>query len=188
MSTISDNPLLIGATGKFANVFVYRRVRGKVIMAKKPRASADVSEKQRAARKTFGKATGYAKHQLKNPEGKRLYAEGINLKKHSAYLVAISDYLNAPTVDSVDLTAYTGAVGQRILIDASDDFRVAAVSVAIQGPDGVEIEAGAAKAPEELSDKWSYVTTAANAAVAGSKVLVRVSDVAGNVTVATFDK
>jgi hypothetical protein len=188
MSIVNENPLLEGASGKFANVLVYRRVRGKVIMAKKPKPSTTVTEKQLDVRKSFKKAAGYSKRQLAKPEVKRLYAEGITAKKHNAHLVAMSDYLNAPEIAPVNLTAYTGAVGQTIMIDASDDFRVAAVTVAIQGPDGVQIEAGAARPPDGLSDDWSYVTTAENATIAGTKVLVTVSDYAGNTTTSVFEK
>lgn len=188
MSIVNENPLLEGASGKFARVVVYRRVRGKVVMAKVPKPQSSVSDEQLVVRKNFSKAAGYAKRQNAKPEVKRLYAEGLTAKKHNAYLVALSDYLKAPEIASVNLTGYTGAAGQTILIDASDDFRVAAVSVAIQSADGVQIEAGQAKAGEGFADAWTYVTTADNAAIAGTKVQVTVTDFAGNVTVATFDK
>ncbi|MGC3943521.1 MAG: hypothetical protein QM762_03130 [Chryseolinea sp.] len=188
MSIVNENPLLEGASGKFARVVVYRRVRGKVVMAKRPTPSTEVSEKQVLVRKSFSKAAGYAKRQNAKPEVKRLYAEGLTAKKHNAFLVALSDYLKSPEITSVNLTSYTGAPGQTILIDASDDFRVAAVSVAILGADGVQIESGPAKAGEGLADAWIYVTTANNAAIAGTKVQVTATDFAGNVTVATFPK
>lgn len=188
MSSVNENPLLVGATGKFAKVVVYRRVRGKVVMAKVPRPASGVSTKQLVVRKSFAKAAGYAKRQNAKPEAKRMYLEGLTLKKHNAFLVALSDYLKSPQIESVNLTAYTGAVGQTILIEASDDFRVAAVSVAILGSDGAQIESGAATAGEGLADAWTYVTTANNAAIAGTKVQVTATDFAGNATVATFDK
>jgi hypothetical protein len=190
MSIVNENPLLQGASGKFANVVVYRRVRGKVVMAKKPKpqSPSTVTEKQLGIRKSFKKAAGYAKRQIAKPEVKRLYAEGLTPRKHNAYLVAVCDYLKVPEIVAVNLTAYTGTAGQTILIEASDDFRVAAVSVAIQSADGTQIESGAANVPEGLSDDWSYVTTVDNATIAGTKVLVSVSDIAGNVTVAAFEK
>lgn len=188
MSSVNENPLLVGATGKFARVVVYRRVRGKVVMAKVPTPPSDVSAKQLVVRKSFSKAAGYAKRQNAKPEAKRLYLEGLTPKKHNAYLVALSDFLKSPQIDSVNLTGYNGAAGQTILIDASDDFRVAAISVAILGADGVQIESGAAKPGEGLADAWAYVTTAENAAIAGTKVQVTATDFAGNATTATFDK
>src|SRR5690242_19362468 len=115
MSIVNENPLLEGASGKFARVVVYRRVRGKVVMAKRPTSSTEVSEKQLVVRKSFKKAAGYAKRQNAKPEVKRMYAEGRTAKKHNAYLVALSDFLKAPEIEEVNLTGYTGLVGQTIL-------------------------------------------------------------------------
>lgn len=188
MSSVNENPLLVGATGKFANVVVYRRVRGKVVMAKVPKPQSTVSEKQLDVRKSFKKAAGYAKRQIKKPDVRALYLEGLTQKKHNAFLVALSDYLKSPEIASVDLKDYTGQAGQVIAIDATDDFRVVAVSVAILNSDGALIESGPAKAPDGLSDDWTYVATVDNPAPTGTTVEVTATDVAGNSTVATFGK
>lgn len=46
---------------------------------------------------------------MNDPNRKELYEAGANHSKGiSAYNVAIADLLNAPDIDSIDLTAYTG--------------------------------------------------------------------------------
>jgi hypothetical protein len=123
---------------------------------------------------------------MKNESAKAMYEGGLTDKKHSAYLVAMSDYLKAPEVKSVDTTGYTGAVGQSIIVKATDDFQVRVVNVIIEDAAGNELERGAAVTTEDILFGWLYTTTAVNPALAGTKVIVSVSDVAGNRTEKTF--
>ncbi|MEO5978871.1 MAG: hypothetical protein ABIS36_10935 [Chryseolinea sp.] len=188
MSKIIDNPLLVGATGTFAGVFVYRRVRGNVVMAKRPTRTKPQTETQIVTQTAFQKAARYAKFQIRKPEVKEVYAEGITSKKHSAFLVAVSDALRSPEISPLDLKRYTGAVGDAILIEAHDDFRVTAVSVEIQDPNGITIERGAASAIPELFDTWTYTITVLNATPVGSKLIVTATDFANNNTIEEFIK
>ena len=48
----------------------------------------------------------------------------------------MADFFNAPSVDEVDLSGYSGQAGDPIVIHASDDFAVSAVSVALTNTDG----------------------------------------------------
>jgi hypothetical protein len=72
------------------------------------------------------------------------------------FALTVADFLNAPAVDEIDLSAYTGKAGETIRITASDDFGVAGVAVAIHDTYGAVLEQGAATATDGV---WNYVTT-----------------------------
>jgi hypothetical protein len=89
--------------------------------------------------------------------------------------------LQAPDIDSINLSGYTGRVGEKITIVATADFKVTSVTVNISNSDGILVEAGAAV----LSSNglyWVYTTTAVNASLAGDKITVEATDLPGNVT------
>jgi hypothetical protein len=185
---MKNNPLLKGASGMLGEVVVYRELRGKVIMANKPKPPSTTSEKQLTARVRFRRAAFYAKRQMENPEAKALYTTGINDSKVTAFLVALTDYLKAPVIQEIDASGYTGAIGQAISITATDDFKVKSVQVAIVDPAGAEIEHGEATPNPEVLDEWQYVSTTAHPLQPLTKVIASVRDVAGNVTTAELLK
>ncbi|HYG37428.1 MAG TPA: hypothetical protein VD908_02360 [Cytophagales bacterium] len=117
-----------------------------------------------------------------DPTSKAAYATKISDKLNSAYMVAMTDFLNAPTVDQLDLSGYAGQAADKILVQASDDFRVASVFVSILSADDAVIESG--PAIENANGEWEYTATVANAEVATSKYQIQVKDKPGNMTVA----
>jgi hypothetical protein len=58
------------------------------------------------------------------------HPEATRLTKAGQYHV--SDFLNAPAVDEIDLPAYTGKTGESIRLQASADMEVRGVTVAIR--------------------------------------------------------
>ena len=185
MGKASNNSPLRGTRGRLGKIAVFKEVRGKTVTSNMPKEFKSNSPKQVVVKKTFSKASYYAKRQQQKPEVKALYQTGINAKKHSAYVVAMSDYLKAPEIEPVNKLGYTGAIGQQILIEATDDFNVTKVSVVIQDAAGAEIERGDATSNIDVLFQWVYTTTAVNPALAGSKIMVTAVDVAGNMTVRT---
>ena len=183
MSKIKNNPLLKGASGMLGDVVVYREVGGNVIMANRPRKPEVLTAHQEITRERFLRAVQYARTQLANEVTKAEYAAGITASKLSAYAVALTDYLKAPVVNAVDVSKYTGAVGELILIRASDDFRVVGVHVVVSDNAGTVIEQGEAVLQPDSFDDWRYTSTVANAALAGTKITVTASDKPGNATV-----
>jgi hypothetical protein len=189
MSKIDNNPLLKGAEGMLGKTMFYRTVRGKLQMVNRPksRKARDTSPGQAAVQEKFLRAANYAKaHAAMAAEdaSNTVYSEGITVKKHSVYLVAISDYLNAPKVQFIEAPKYKGAVGSAILIGATDDFRVKSVELGITGSDGTELESGdAVQTGPDRPELWKYTTTVANATVAGTKITATAEDFAGNKTV-----
>jgi hypothetical protein len=184
MSTIKNNPLLKGASGMLGNVVVYREVRGKVIMCNRPKKSGKLTAHQEETRSRFLRGVQYARKQLATAETKAEYAAGITDSKHSAYLVALTDYLNAPTVSAVDISRYRGVVGDIIAVRASDDFKVASVQVIIRNSANEILEQGNAVLQEDSFDDWQYKAIVANATLSGTKIEVKAIDKPGNVTTA----
>ncbi len=185
MSKIQNNPLLKGASGMLGNVVVYREIRGKVVMSNRPRKrSGPVTPEQEAFRSKFLRAVQYARKQLESPATKAEYEAGITGSKFSAYIVALTDYLKAPVVNEVDISRYKGAVGDPILIRATDDFKVILVQVSVIGPDGALLERGEAVLQPDTFDDWRFAATVVNPSLAGTKIVVTAHDKAGNVTTA----
>ena len=94
--------------------------------------------------------------------------------------MAVADYLKAPIIDHIDTSAYTGvSSGEKISIEVADASKVMMVKVKIVAANSSAVEEGSATLSE---GKWVYTTTAINAGLSGSKVLITATDRPGNVT------
>ncbi|CAN5384480.1 hypothetical protein BH10BAC4_BH10BAC4_21860 [soil metagenome] len=159
-----------------------RKVGGSIRIKqiqRKPYKRRNVSESQTTAQTRFGKAVEFANVQMSLPERKALYQTGINQKKRSAYMVAVSDALVAPTVRTIDATGYTGAVGDIISITAVDDFKVVRVHVVITDPDGCVLERGEADNSGYVF-RWMYTATVANSTLKGTTISATAFDLPRN--------
>lgn len=182
MSKIGNNPLLFAIKGKLGNI-VFREMRGKMQMVNRPKPREELSEKQQNAVINFKRAIAYAKRQMLSDEMKALYATGVGGSKFTPYMVALTDYLVAPKISSVDTLDYKGEIGDRIGIRASDDFRLTSLEVSIVDAQGKQIEKGAAQLRQDTTDDWTYTVTVAHEPVAGTKLIIVARDTPGNVTV-----
>lgn len=135
---------------------------------------------QEAVRERFRLAALYGKAVYATPEDKEVYLAAAKEKGVSAFALAVGDYLHAPAVEEIDLTAYTGLSGQAIVVRASDDFEVTRVSLVIRVGEGTLEERGPAAFERGA---WRYTTTATAPAGLPVVVEVTVSDRAGNKTV-----
>jgi hypothetical protein len=143
-----------------------------------------MSEKQIETQKRFQQAVIYAKVANSTPEmNERYIAKAKKLKGMTAYNVAVADFYNAPNIDTVDLSAYTGAAGDEIRIIASDDFAVKSVNVHISNVDGTLVEEG--EAVSTVENLWIYTAVVDNENPEGYKIVVTASDFPGNV--ATYE-
>ena len=77
-------------------------------------------------REQFKLAAGYGKAALADPATKALYETVAKGKGIPVFALTIADFFNAPAVDEIDLSAYTGKAGETIRVRASDDFEVRA--------------------------------------------------------------
>jgi hypothetical protein len=180
MSVIKNNPIMKGASGMLGNVVVYREQHGQLIMANKPAKRALLTLAQENAKERFLEAVQYAKAQMANPVAKAEYATGINDRRISAYAVAVSDYLKAPEVKSIDAKGYTGAAGDLISIKAFDDFKVLSVHVEIRNAADLILEQGEAVVTPFSPLLWIYTAQTPNGALVGTKIVAIATDRAGN--------
>jgi hypothetical protein len=84
---------------------------------------------------------------------------------------------------AIDTGAYSGRPGDAIAVYAVDDFGVRQVFVTIQATNGGIVEEGVAAA--QAGGRWVYIATAANAVLAGCRVVVQASDLPGNTATGT---
>ena len=108
------------------------------------------------------------------------YQEKSTISK-SEYNVAVADFMKAPDIDEIDITNYTGKVGDTIRVRAIDDFKVVQVQISIINADGTILEEGNAVLQDNGLD-WIYTATQQNDNLDGDKIIVRASDKPGNIT------
>ncbi|ATA90845.1 hypothetical protein CGC56_00825 [Capnocytophaga canimorsus] len=183
MAESKNNIITHGLSGKVGNMLVFSQRNGKTIVSQKPTKKAITSEKVKEQMAKFQQATIYAKTALKNPTVKEEYQSVADKKQGvTAYNVAVADMLQAPKIEQIDLSAYTGQVGDTIKVRVYDDFKVASVSVHIYNSDGSLMEEG--NAVDNGLD-WVYTVTQTNADLSGDKIVVRATDIPANTTEAT---
>lgn len=178
MARTINNTITHGVSGKFGDQIVFRQVNGKTLMCKSPIGRGKTSAKQEQQQEKFKKASQYAKQALEDPVLSAEYAlEAKRRKGLSAYNVAVADYLTSPTIEQVDISAYTGNVGEKIKVQAYDDYKVKSVKVYIHTSSSSLVEEGSAT---EQGIEWIYTTQTTNTNLSGSKITVKVTDTAGN--------
>ena len=150
-------------------------------MANTPKErTGELSVAQKGQQKRFQQATIYAKSALANPETKQAYKDAAN-EGESAYNVAVVDFMHAPDIEEINLSKYTGKVGDMISITVTDDFKVAEVSVTILNEGGTEVEHDMAQAALGAL-QWVYTATADNNMLTGDKIIIRASDLPEHIT------
>jgi len=179
MARQTNNVVTYGLHGKIGDLLVFRQRNGKTFVSKVPKMPTTSSKKQKEHRKRFQQAVLYAKSAIANPETKALYEQGAKEGQRS-FNVAVADFFNAPDIEHVDLSGYTGKVGDVIRILASDDLIVKAVSICITNADGSIVEEG--DALPGAGHEWTYVATQPNDSLAGDKIVITASDLPGNIT------
>lgn len=153
MAIIKDNIITEGLSGMLGNVVVFRQLRGKTIMANKPRKPRFHSELQRENRSRFAKASAFAKQVLQDPQKKEYYLQKARkLKLPNAYTAAITDYMRKPTVMAVKCR---GNAGENVMIVAvKKGFSLASVTVSLVNREGVSIATSAATLIDRQRHEW----------------------------------
>ena len=136
------------------------------------------SEAQLACQDRFRKATKYGHKVMKDAEKKQFYDAKANANQ-SGWNLAISDYMIKPKIVKIDVSEYGGKKGDKINIEAFDQFKVASVIVMIINAAGVQTESG--MAVEMLSGEWVYKAGSDTPGWEGGCVEVKVIDLPGNV-------
>jgi hypothetical protein len=181
MAISYDNELTAKYHGRFGNA-VLRWRGGKSILSKMPDCSRVVKTKaQKDNMKRFAAATIYGKKVLSDPRLREKYKKKKKMYQ-SIWNAAISDFMLKPKVDAIDVKGYKGLPGNEISISARNRYKFEAVIVTILNILGLVIESGPAVArPSSDNMEWDYVVKEINPSYRGSKVVVRVVDLVGNV-------
>lgn len=159
---------------------VYSQRRGKTIVGVAPRASSvPPTAAQIAHRRAFQQAAIYAQGEALDPAVRNIYGAEANERQVSVYNIVLADMLQAPDIEEIDLTRYTGQVGDTLLVTAVDDFAVVQVRIRIENGDGSLVETGDA-VQQPNPQQWLYTATVRNASLAGDKITVQVTDRPGN--------
>ena len=185
MAIVKRNIIVEGLSGKLGDQVVFSQRGGKTIVSVKAVQPEGVpTEGQVQQRTKFGQANRYAKQAMKNAPLKEAYEQQAK-KGQNGFNVAMADYLNAPEIISLNGEAYSGAKDSPISITVTDDHMVAEVEVILYSAKGSVLEQG----PAELDDNgvdWVYTTQKTNGELKGSKLVVRASDLPGNLTEREF--
>jgi hypothetical protein len=181
----ADNSIITGKfSGSLGKQLVFREWEGKTVVAKSPkRRSGALNPEQEARQEKFLFASRYAKAITSSADQSLAQAYASVLRpRQNVYSRALEDFMSSPVVKLIDTRNYHGAVGDKIVTRAMDDFRVTRVRVEIYAADGTQLEAGNAVQNVNGID-WTYTATQANPAVAGlagSMIRAIATDVPGN--------
>ena len=188
MAKVKLNPILEQVRGSVGDL-VFKRYGDDVIIAKKADMSdREPSQAQLTAQERFRQAAMYGKMVMADPETKALYADAARAKGKPVFSLTVADFFHAPSVDEVDLSAYAGAVGDEIIIMASDDFDVLSVEVALTTGDGNPIESGEAVEAHADSGRWVYTASADVETGTTVRIAVTAQDRPGGASTAEDEK
>ncbi|MCI1189201.1 hypothetical protein MON38_17390 [Hymenobacter sp. DH14] len=180
MANVKNNIVTQGLSGMLGGQLVFRQTsRGTVVGVAPQTPSGPPSAGQLAHQVRFQEAVIYAKGQAQDPAVQAEYAEQAKQEDISVYNVLLRDFMRAPSIADVDLSQYTGKVGDLIGITATDDHAVKSVHVKIENSDGSLVEEGDATQQAD-PNQWLYTATARNATLAGDKLTVTATDNPGH--------
>jgi hypothetical protein len=180
MAESKGNVITHGLSGKVGDLVVFRRKGNRTFVSKKPEQPKGATEKQAAHRLRFRHATLYAKAATEDLESKVVYSELAAKRKRTPFIVAVADFLNAPEIETIDVSKYFGATDDIIKVMVADDAMVKSVYICIENADGTIVEEGDAVA-DASGYVWTYTAVQNNDSLDGDKITVSVSDLPGNV-------
>jgi hypothetical protein len=158
MAKMKFNGFVDTVSGSVGGLVVRKGRRGKYTLSNKPDMSElEPSQAQVVQRKVFARAVIYAKSVMEDPASLAFYESLAEQRDTPAFSLCVGDYLNAPTMDDLDLSGYQGKVGDSILITTHDDVGVVRVNVELTRTDGTNIERG--QAVELSIGNWAYIAT-----------------------------
>ena len=188
MAKVALNPIFEKVQGRVGDL-VLKQVSGEMVMARLPDLSnVEPSLAQLETRQRFQAAALYGKTALAETTVREAYVRAANERHKPLFSVPVADFLNAPVVDEVNLSGYTGQAGETISVRAYDDFEVTNVTVSIREAGGQEVESGAAVQNPPDSGRWVYTTHQAVADASGVTVTATASDRPGNTGIKTAAK
>ena len=185
MGTFRENSGLGELAGTIGGMVFVNYKPGLKIIRRRPERKKPAREAEIANRKDFAQAVTYAKGVwAEQPALRARYNAAARLQGRRGFDLAKADFRLRPEIREVNLSGYSGKPGEPIVIDATDDFEVKAVTVVVQQLNGTALEEGAAVAKD---GQWVY--NAQTEVAAGQTVVVQVTaaDNPGHKTTRSFD-
>ena len=152
------NPTIDDYRGSFGKL-VFKRYKGRTIVAKKPVVTAEPSQAQIDQRNRFKEAAAFGKFAQDDPQLQAYYGPMALSRDLTLYTVAVQDYLTKPKIKPLYLADYKGQVGDPIEIHATDSVGIVDLQVTIDSNDGTLIESGSAVESAPGTGKWTYTAT-----------------------------
>jgi hypothetical protein len=181
----ADNSIITGKfRGSLGKQLVFREWEGKTVVAKSPKGrTGGPSAAQAETQEKFQAASRYAIAVTKGSDQSLAQAYALALRpRQNVYSRALEDFMSPPVVKFINNRGYTGAPGDKIVIRATDDYRVTKVLVEIFTADGTLLETGNAEQNINGID-WTYTAKATHPAgtgLAGTKIRAIAFDVPDN--------
>ncbi|WP_412062429.1 hypothetical protein [Rubrivirga sp. IMCC45206] len=172
MATVKLNPILEQLRGKVGDLVFKRYGDGTVVSRTPDFSDHEPTEAQLAHRDRFRQATVYGRVVMADEEARAVYEAAAETRGKPIFSLTVADFFNAPSVDEIDVSGYTGASGDPIVVRASDDVDVQRVVVALTDADGAALESG-----EAAADAGHWVYTAQTDVAPGTTVRIGVQAV-----------
>lgn len=189
MTKVKLNPIIEGLSGQFGDIVFRQTANDGLILSHKPDRSGVIpTPDQLDARERFRQATVYGRMALADPTSRALYDDAADKKGKPVFALMVADFLNAPLIDELDVSEYTGAAGSPIYIRTHDDFMVQGVKINIADTGGTALEAGEAAIEPGGTGRWVYNASTAVDAGTNVRIIVTVTDRPGGSTVSQSDK
>lgn len=180
MAVQQNNSVMYGTRGLFNKQVVFKKRLGKDYVAgpptKDPNRVATAGQAVQQAK--FRRCINYVKKAVKNVLHWADYKAAVK-DGQTALNVAFQDAWYGPAVASIDTSLYKGKIGDSIIINATDNFKVSSVQVAIYTMDNELVEQGAAVLDAE-GLFWTYKATEDHVALEGSTIKATAKDLPGN--------
>lgn len=167
MARVKLNPIVDRVQGAFGDI-VFRTFDGNTVISRRPEApEGPPTPGQAAQRARFRDAAFYGRVVMTDPPAREFYEAIAKQRKQPVFSVVVGDFLNAPTVASIDDTAYLGATGDPVMVQAHDDVEVVGVTVTITDDGGRVLETGPA-----ATDQWRWRYDAQTDVPSGTTVTI----------------
>ncbi|MCF6402634.1 hypothetical protein L3C95_11210 [Chitinophaga filiformis] len=171
--------MMEGTSGTIGNVTFSVRKNKTVSGPRRGPNTKPPTEEQLAVQLNFERYSAYAQKAIGNPATKAMYAAAAK-PGQTAFNAAFQDAVRPPRILDIDTRKYKGVAGNEISFRVKDVVRVESVNVTILSAAGAELEQG--DAVPDIGNYWKYTTSAANAALPGTRILITATDLPGNVT------
>lgn len=184
MAKIELNTMVNAIRGQVDKA-VFKKFRGKTILARQSQHEGEPSPAQLAHQERFLQATDYGRSVLEDTALRARYDRVARERETTIMAVCVKDFFTPPVVVSIDHSAYNGQPGGLIKIKTRDDFAVAKVVVAlIDAENSSLLETGVAFETSPGSNTWIF--TGKIALTAGAvNIQVTATDFPGGTTVRT---